>query len=654
MAAMEMACAGTECSNLTGVQVETPTSLCATPNQHALPAQLELYPDVAIVRGYQQFTMTPWTLTVSPATPVLAKKCELIQQVITPDLLHQRTILDLGASAGFFALWSLRHGAAAATCVDMDTEYVSLTQRLEEHLQIKNLRAVQSNVDVWNAPADIVYALALVHWLYSCTAVYGSLDAVIGKLASLTNDVLLVEWIAPEDEALRWFGHTSWNHERTDGAYDVATFEAALGNHFARFWSLGPTMPHRTLYVAYKSPHTIEHANPLPLLEQRGDIIASRRLMRVSSTDYWSRVYDDRDARQITKHGTLDLAAREARFLSRLTSAYFPRVIKSESDEQSSTVVLERIDGPKLADVASQIRKTPESLTTFALHCIKMLEQLQDARIWHRDIHLDNIIVRDGCPVLIDFGWAISLDTAYENPAPLSTNIPDHDGVHADTYKMGRVIEAVNAGTHREISMLTALLCDARSPLRLTDLGCIRSILELLQTAQLERQQMSDDEAMQQGRLVQRKDDADTLGRLAHTLYEMVVERQSRLRMAELRIQELTATLADQAAKIAEIDERRVTLERSVQDWDTRQQEAEHEVLRLHREIEQRDALLDGLRADIEHRDAALAVQAAEIEQRNARLVAQQDQLTAIQQSRAWRVAHAAGAMRRRLLRADE
>jgi SAM-dependent methyltransferase len=256
-----------------------------TPNQHALPAQVALYPSLAVVGGYQNFTISPWSLIPAPENTVLMQKLALIRQVLTPETLHTRTVLDLGASAGFFAFWAARQGAASALCVDMDQEYVELTRKVVEHLGIDNLQSVHANVDAWDTPADVVIALALVHWLYSCTSVFGSLDAVVGKLASLARHLLIVEWIGPEDEALSWFGHTGWNSELTDGTYDLASFEAALGKHFARYRCLGTVMPHRTLYVAYTSPYTIDAPCPLPLLGHRGEVISSRLVMPFASLD---------------------------------------------------------------------------------------------------------------------------------------------------------------------------------------------------------------------------------------------------------------------------------------------------------------------------------------------------------------------------------
>jgi chromosome segregation ATPase len=216
---------------------------------------------------------------------------------------------------------------------------------------------------------------------------------------------------------------------------------------------------------------------------------------------------------------------------------------------------------------------------------------------------------------------------------------------------MGLVIEAVNAGAHREISMLSDLMCNERSALRLTDLACIRSILTLLQDSEIERPMMDEGEAMRQGRQARAADGAGTYGSLAYALYELLVERQRKLGVQMERLDKMAAAAAAHAATVDTIDGQRV---------------------QLAGELRQRDAMLDELRAQLQERDAALAAAArlqehqaraldaeraelatlrAQIRARDAELAMLRSHVSAIEASRAWRVAHTIGTMRRKLRR---
>jgi hypothetical protein len=652
-------------------RLDTRAQLCATPNQHAAPAQIDLYPSLAIVKGYQSFTVTPWSLWESPETPVLSRKREILRPVITTFAVRDRTVLDLGASAGFFALWALREGARSAVCVDVDPDYVDLTKRLSEHLQIANFSSVHANVDTWDTPADIVFALALVHWLYSCTATFGSLDAVIGKLAALTNYMLVIEWIDPADDAVQWFGHVRWNADLTDGRYDVETFEAALAKHFVRFSRLGSTMEHRSLYVAYKTSSNIDLANPLPILQSRGEIIASRLLTSITSTDYWSRVYDDKRAGLVTKQATLDLAERESKFLSRLTSDYFPRVTEAYREGPYSILTMGRIEGQRLAEAAPDIRKSLVSLIEFCLHCINLLDELAAADIWHRDINADNILIRNDKPVLIDFGWAISKGVPYGNPDALFLHITDNDGVHFDTYMMGKVFEFVNAGRYDEITLLTELMCNNRSSLRLTDLGCIRALLLRLRGSSTGRATVdgpsgtpSGGSAVEAG--VARQDQAPIV-----TLLEHVVARNRTIAQLEARLDELTAALSERDRAIAELDRQRTRAELDVRERDdalaavrAELQSRDGAVATLQDQTRERDIALATLRDELLSRETALAATRSERQDHDARLDhltrelqsrdaivdALRTQIAAIHGSRVWRLARVFWSWRRRAL----
>jgi tRNA A-37 threonylcarbamoyl transferase component Bud32 len=534
--------------------------------------------------------------------------------------VQQRTVLDLGASAGFFALWALREGAKSATCVDMDPAYVEITQSLSKHFGIENLTSVHANVDAWETPADIVIALALVHWLYSCTSTFGSLDAVIGKLAALTNYMLVVEWIDPDDGAVQWFGHVRWNADLTDGRYDVERFEAALAKHFVRFTRLGPTMEHRSLYVAYKTASNVDLANPLPMLQGRGEVIASRLLASVASTNYWSRVYEDKRAGSVTKQATLDLAERESKFLSRLDSDYFPKITEAYSEDQYSVLTMERVEGRRLADMAPEIRESFESIIEFCLHCINILDELSSAEIWHRDIHLDNMLIYNDKPVLLDFGWAISKDIQYDNPEPLFVHDADNDGVHFDTYMMGKVIESVNSVRHEEVALLAELMCNDRSSLRLTDLGSIRSILLHLRSNHEGRDTMNRLSAAPAGHVAVEDLSSPSDSTLAGTLFEQVVARNRRIAQHEERLAELEAALSERDRAIAEIDGQRVRVELELR-------QREEALAGLQDELQRRDAELDGRRDTPQRDDGAIVGLQDEVKQRDIALATLREEL---------------------------
>jgi len=464
---------------LSGVGImreEKPVTLCDKPNKYARPPKLELQDGTAIFHGYQEYVLTKNSIRVLSEDVNLQRKQEILIPYFTPRYLKQRTVLDLGSSAGFFCFWALQNGAEKAVAVDMDEAYIEMVEEARNKIGFHGLEVVKTNIMDWDTPADIVLALALVHWVYSCTALFGSLDSIIKKLSQLTRYMLIIEWIDPADPAIEFFRHIEWNKDYVREPYTLEAFERALSQYFVRWSVVGEVSPTRKLYVAFKTEHEIDLSGPLPLLMPKETIISCRRLATYNGIEYWSCVYDGGNV--IYKQATLDLAEREAYFISRLDSDYFPRILEVRSEGPWSLITLEKVQGLPLLKAIEQIN-TSFKFLAFVQHCLKLLSELKQKGITHRDIRPDNILVRDGKPVLIDFGWAVSEEMPYFTPQGLGGAERVPDGSFCDVYSMGKVLERVNGGRWPVFDLVIKLMTEPDANLRVTDLNT----LELLFTS---------------------------------------------------------------------------------------------------------------------------------------------------------------------------
>lgn len=442
-----------------------------TPNKYAPPARLRIDGKKAHVDGYQGFILTRESAIPLQAESGLGIKYRLLSRFLGQAYFKHRTVLDLGANAGFFSYLALQHGAASAVAVEIDNDYICIMEEIKTTLGFSDLSIMKVNVENWSAAEDVVFAFALVHWVYSCTATYGSLDAVVEKFASLTNYMLLVEWVDPEDTAISFFRHTDWNKEIIKEPYTRQAFEAALGRHFVRFEQIGDISPTRRLYVAFCTRHEVDLSCPLPLLAGKDRIISCRRLTTWNRVDYWSCVYDSDGV--ILKQATLDLAEREAYFLRQLASPYFPKVFSTENKGEYSVVIIERIPGDLLRDRKLAELNSPAKFYTFAQHCLSLLGGLREKAILHRDIRPDNILLLEGRPVLIDFGWAVSPERPYYSPTGLGGPERPPDGSFCDIYSMGKVLEHVNDGRFPEFSLAISLMTQTDPTMRITDIALL-------------------------------------------------------------------------------------------------------------------------------------------------------------------------------------
>ena len=423
-----------------GEATEGQSGLWDQPNKFARPPGIELGEAVTI-HGYQEYRIQAGKVTPLPEDAQLLRKQNLAAPYFNPKFLTGKTVLDIGANGGFFSFWSCQAGTRSVVALDMDQAYQDLIGRAQSHLGWRQIKRVNCRVQDWHEPGDLVLAFAMVHWLYSCTAGYGSLEAVINKLAQLTHRVLLIEWVDTKDPAIRSFKHTDWNPALAKGPYTREAFEEALCRHFHKVEIAGSTTPTRVLYAASTLRHEFTYDPSLPMLEPPERILSSRCLTRLQETDYHSRVYAAETPERVIKQATGDMAVHEGQVLGKLSGVHFPRVLGFEQRDGYSVLTLERIAGSNLLEADMEVATSPKHLGAFFAECLAILDELRAAGVEHRDVRPENLLVRDGLPVLIDFGWAQCSGHPYPPPPNLETADLLTTGPQGDVRAMGRVFE---------------------------------------------------------------------------------------------------------------------------------------------------------------------------------------------------------------------
>src|SRR5207253_3913160 len=104
------------------------------PNKLARPARVSFSNGSVVFHGYQEFILVPDSITVSAEYLSLQRKQELLAPSFCPRYLKRRTVLDLGAHAGFFSFWALQNGAANTLAVDIDESYLRLGEEACDQL----------------------------------------------------------------------------------------------------------------------------------------------------------------------------------------------------------------------------------------------------------------------------------------------------------------------------------------------------------------------------------------------------------------------------------------------------------------------------------------------------------------------------------------
>jgi glycosyltransferase involved in cell wall biosynthesis/tRNA A-37 threonylcarbamoyl transferase component Bud32 len=230
---------------------------------------------------------------------------------------------------------------------------------------------------------------------------------------------------------------------------------------------------------------------PLPFILPREHLVSSRLLAHHEGVDYWCSVYE-KDA-LVYKQASLDLAEREARFLSQFASDFFPRLLDTHSEGEYSVITLKKIQGQILRDALPHINLSVAGLYNFILHCLSILVELKEKGITHRNVCRDTILVADGKPVLIDFSWAVSDGEPYFAPAGLGGYERPPQGIFSDIFSMGKVLEYVNHQHHHAFDWVISLMTMNDAVMRITDLIVLKTLFQTALKITLEERESSDE-----------------------------------------------------------------------------------------------------------------------------------------------------------------
>lgn len=430
-----------------------------------------------VFRGYQEFELTKDHIAYLNSNEYLAHKFKTVCYYLSDYYVAQRSILDLGANAGAYSYFALQNNAKFATAIEMDRDYIKGLNAAKNKFFPDKFQVENKNFQDINTKADIVIGLAVIHWFYSCTSKFGSLDKVIQKLADLTNYMLIIEWVNPEDPAIQFFKHIEWNQDIIQEPYTYENFIAALNKYFSRVLYIGNLTKDRQLFVAFKTRHLVSYNSPLPLYEEY-KLIQSRVLTEENGLEYWSQIYEHED--YIVKQTTADLAAREGHFLNLLEGGPFPKCLEIDQQETFSRIKISKISGQLLADILKTRQFSQEEIIDITEQLLSILAILEKQGITHRDIHAENIVITPEDKLyLLDFGWAISENQPYFTPDGLPDGPRLPDGSFSDIYSCGKLIEKFNANRFDDISYLVSLMSAEDLNLRVSNLPSLKTLLNL-------------------------------------------------------------------------------------------------------------------------------------------------------------------------------
>jgi len=204
------------------VDLSTSTRRNNAGSQAEIPDVHAINDDIFLVGGYQGYTADHSKKIITYKS--YANKFKIIEDYLIEFKSEGlQTLTDLGCSAGAVCIAAYFAGLEARGC-DHDLEYLNVLDTASKGI----VTTQKWSFGEPTPAADIVTMLALVHWVYSCTALYGSFTDMFAYLRPLINNYFIIEWVAPTDGAIMAFKHTSYNPEVAKEEYTLENFESSL------------------------------------------------------------------------------------------------------------------------------------------------------------------------------------------------------------------------------------------------------------------------------------------------------------------------------------------------------------------------------------------------------------------------------------------
>jgi SAM-dependent methyltransferase len=219
-------------------------------SQNEIPS-IEENSNTIIVKGYQNFTIDKTSLVINSKS-----KFEKINKVFKElreslDTREYNSFCDIGCSSGIVSILAYKNNFKNIVSIDHDPEYIGILQTLINKLNITNINTKLESFGENRGVYDVVFCGAIIHWVWSLTSDFTSFEKIFEYLTSITNKILLIEWINERDHAIRGFGHITKNKEN----YTTANFDRCIVKYFKLIKKIELDGFSRILYVVKKCHH---------------------------------------------------------------------------------------------------------------------------------------------------------------------------------------------------------------------------------------------------------------------------------------------------------------------------------------------------------------------------------------------------------------
>jgi len=209
--------------------------------------------DMIIVSGYQKFAINKKTKNIKYIGK--ENKFKYINKLMGKlnTQYKCKSLVDIGCSSGLSSLIALNNNFENILSLDHDPEYIDTLKIIKNKCNITKINeALFSFGDTITKKFDVVFCGALIHWVFSLTADFRNFYSIISYLISMTNKILVIEWVHPEDVAIKKLNHLKKRANDSDEEYNTQNFENAVNKFTTIISKKNADRSTRTIYVLKK------------------------------------------------------------------------------------------------------------------------------------------------------------------------------------------------------------------------------------------------------------------------------------------------------------------------------------------------------------------------------------------------------------------
>lgn len=350
------------------------------------------------INSYQSFNIGSSQL--EPIDEQLKLKHNILQPIIN-DYSIYNTFIDIGASNGYFTFLANKLGFSETSALEHDSEYTNAINLIKNKFNFENINILNSkfkDIDV-NKKYNVVCMLALIHWIYCCTEINGCFDAIIKKLANITENILIIEWIDKDDPAIKIMNHTSYNNETITETYCEENFINSINKYFASYYVLPPyRLSTRKIYIVFKKfTDDIRKTSTTTINDKKFYKVFPHNSLDRGTSDIFITKDKSYIMKKINHYIEHYVYERELFWYEKLKDEIFiPKLVYKDDNNK---IIITEYFGDRI-DINNKPNNWEEQLTN-------ILKILHDKYNWDNpDLkHTEILVSKEGKIGIVDFGW---------------------------------------------------------------------------------------------------------------------------------------------------------------------------------------------------------------------------------------------------------